>query len=235
MITVYPSETRYSVDQGWLRSSFSFSFGPYYDPENTSFGPMRVLNDDYVAPKKGFGAHPHSDMEIVSIVLSGKLRHEDSLGNVGVTSWGEIQRMSAGTGIIHTEFSASENEELNLLQMWFMPEKRGIAPSYEITEFNVDSLQKDWIPVVSKKEEMHVAKIHQDISIYLRRLNKNQEVSFESSSLGSRRFFLFVIDGHVTLNKQLGLKFRDSARIEGESVLKITANEKSLIMLIDLP
>ncbi len=233
MITIYPSETRFKADQGWLKSNFSFSFGPYYDSDNTSFGPMRVLNDDYVASTKGFGAHPHSDMEIVSIVLKGKLRHEDSLGNAGTTAWGEIQRMTAGTGIVHTEFSASEDEELNLLQMWFTPEKRGLDPSYEITDFDVNALDGQWLPVVSKQALEHIAKIHQDMTIYLRKLGNHQEAVFETPE--DRRIFLFVIEGGLTFNKDYTLNVRDSARIEGESKLEITADADSLIMLIDLP
>jgi quercetin 2,3-dioxygenase len=233
MITLYPSETRYSSDLGWLRSNFSFSFADYHDPENTAFGPMRVLNDDFIAPTRGFGAHPHSDMEIVSIVLSGKLRHEDSLGNVGVTSWGEIQRMTAGTGILHTEFNASEDEELNLLQLWFMPVTRGLNPSYEITKFDVNSLEGGWVPVVSNKSSEHVAKVHQDLSIYLRRMKALETANFETTR-EDRRIFLFVIEGQMTIN-QLSLKPRDSIRVEGEKSLTITAEENSLIMLIELP
>jgi quercetin 2,3-dioxygenase len=233
MITLYPSETRYSSNLGWLRSNFSFSFADYHDPENTAFGPMRVLNDDFIAPTRGFGAHPHSDMEIVSIVLSGKLRHEDSLGNVGVTSWGEIQRMTAGIGILHTEFNASEDEELNLLQLWFMPETRGLNPSYEITKFDVNSLEGSWVPVVSNKSSEHVAKVHQDLSIYLRRMKALETASFEPAR-DNRRIFLFVIEGQMTINR-LSLKPRDSIRVEGEKSLTITAEENSLIMLIELP
>lgn len=233
MITVFPSEARYSVDLGWLRSNLSFSFGAYQDPESAAFGPMRVLNDDFVAPKKGFGAHPHSDMEIVSIVLSGKLRHEDSSGNVGVTSWGGIQRMTAGTGILHTEFNASGEEELNLLQMWFMPEKRGLEPSYEITDFDVNSLQGQWVPVVSSRGSEGVAKIHQDLTIYLRRMDNGQTASFETGGK-ERRIFLFVIEGRVTLNG-FSLKSRDSVRVEGERSLDLAAEDNSLIMLIDMP
>lgn len=233
MIKVFPAEDRYSVDLGWLRSHLSFSFGAYQDPDNTAFGPMRVLNDDFIAPIKGFGAHPHSDMEIVSIVLSGKLRHEDSLGNVGVTSWGGIQRMTAGSGILHTEFNASSDEEVNLLQMWFMPEKRGLEPSYEITEFDVNSLQGQWVPVVSGQASERVAKIHQDVSIYLRRMDSGETASFESGDK-DRRIFLFVIEGQVTLNG-CSLKSRDSARVEGERSFEITAEDNSLIMLIDMP
>ncbi|MFB5190134.1 pirin family protein [Alicyclobacillus fastidiosus] len=233
MIEVYPAASRYHAENEWLRSNFSFSFGPYYDPENTHFGPMRVLNDDYIAPEKGFGAHPHSDMEVVSIVLQGKLKHQDNLGNVGVTSWGEIQRMTAGTGIIHTEFSASTDEELNLLQLWFEPEARGLAPSYEITRFDTNSLAKGWTPVVSKHASHHVAKIHQDMTIYLAEMASGETRSYETST--SRRMFLFVIAGEVLVNDGTELHDRDSVRVTGLSTLDVHATAPSRLMLIDLP
>jgi quercetin 2,3-dioxygenase len=233
MIAVFPAESRYSAKSDWLQSSFSFSFGPYYDPQNTSFGPMRVLNDDYVAPGRGFGAHPHSDMEVVSIVLQGKLKHQDNLGNVGVTSWGAIQRMTAGTGIVHTEFNASTDETLNLLQMWFMPEQKGLEPSYEITNFDVDSLNGQLVPVVSKQPSEHVAKIHQDLTIYLTALEPGQSVDFDTNV--NRKVFLFVIEGKLTVNKNTELGTRDSARVTEESHLKLTASTNTRLMLIDLP
>jgi quercetin 2,3-dioxygenase len=233
LISLYPASSRFSAEQDWLKSNFSFSFGPYHDKENTSFGPMRVLNDDYVAAGRGFGAHPHSDMEVVSIVLSGKMRHQDNLGNDATTSFGEVQRMSAGTGIIHTEFNASETDELNLLQMWFMPSERGLPPSYETTTFDVDAVRGQWVPVAGQQTAAHVAKIHQDMTIYLSRLDDGQEISF--STQPSRRVFLFVIEGEVRVNEQDTLADRDSARITGESELTIKAVNHTLLMLIDLP
>ncbi|GMA62644.1 pirin family protein [Alicyclobacillus fastidiosus] len=241
MIEVYPADSRYHAENEWLRSNFSFSFGPYYDPENTHFGPMRVLNDDFIAPEKGFGAHPHSDMEVVSIVLQGKLKHQDNLGNVGITSWGEIQRMTAGTGIIHTEFSASTDEELNLLQLWFEPEERGLNPSYEITRFDTESLAKRWTPVVSNHASHHalhhashhVGKVHQDMTIYLGQMASGETRSYETST--SRRMFLFVINGEVLVNDGTELHDRDSVRITDLSTLDVHATAPSRLMLIDLP
>lgn len=234
MIDVRPASSRFSADSGWLRSNFSFSFGPYNDPDNTRFGPMRVLNDDFIAPQKGFGAHPHSDMEVVSIVLTGQLRHADNLGNIGVTSWGEVQRMTAGTGIIHTEFSASDAEELNLLQMWFMPDHRGLPPSYEITRFDPESLYGQWVPVVSNRNpSSRVAAIHQDMTIYLSRVATGESLQFETSA--SRRIFLFVIEGKVTINGEHVLGERDSARMAELAQLDVQAEADALVMLIDLP
>ena len=137
MIQVYPAQSRYHADYGWLKTYHSFSFGDYYDPNNIQFGPMRVLNDDFVAPLRGFGAHPHQEMEIVSIVLKGHLKHEDSTGHTATTTFGGVQRMSAGTGIVHSETNPSPTEEVNFLQLWFLPEVRGLTPSYERTTFNI--------------------------------------------------------------------------------------------------
>jgi redox-sensitive bicupin YhaK (pirin superfamily) len=176
-------------------------------------------------------AHPHSDMEIVSIVLQGKLKHQDNLGNIGITSWGKIQRMTAGSGIIHTEFDASADETLNLLQMWFMPERKGLTPSYEITSFDVNALNGQWLPVASHQPSDHVAKIHQDLTIYLTRLNDGQQIAFETTK--DRKMFLFVIDGQLNVNDH-SLGLQDSARITDESHLALIALAESRVMLIDL-
>lgn len=140
MFTIYPAASRFSFDKGWLRGSHSFSFAEYQDENNTAFGPMRVCNDDVITPGRGFGAHPHSDMEIVSIVLYGELRHEDNRGHVAVTRFGGIQRMSAAHGIIHTEHNASQTEDVSLLQLWFSPHTRGLKPSYEIAQRSILSV-----------------------------------------------------------------------------------------------
>ncbi|WP_166244155.1 pirin family protein [Paenibacillus turpanensis] len=232
MIQVYPASTRRSVDLGWLRSSMSFSFGEYYDPENDRFGPMRVCNDDVVDPGRGFGPHPHSDMEIVSIVLRGQLRHEDSGGNVAVTTFGEIQRMSAGSGIIHTEVNPSETEPVELLQLWFMPEKRGLPPSYEVSRYDPEALSNTLVPVVSGKGVPGAAKVHQDMTLYLSKLEKGKSLTVEIGT--ERRAFLMTIEGEMALNGET-LARRDTARVTGEKQLQLAALENSFIMVIDLP
>lgn len=194
---------------------------------------MRVLNDDSIAPKRGFGAHPHSDMEVVSIVLTGSLRHQDNLGNVGVTSWGQIQRMTAGNGIIHTEYSDSDSETLNLLQMWFVPDQAGLEPSYEISAFDVDALGQAWVPVVSKTGAAGVAKIHQDMTIYLTELAAGEARDYDA--LPGRRTFVFMIHGSASLNGEIQLDERDEARIEDVTDLSFRAVQPARIMLIDLP
>lgn len=234
MIRVYPADSRYAVDHGWLRSRLSFSFGEYYDPENTSFGVMRVCNDDRLAPGRGFGPHPHSDMEIVTIVLQGQIKHEDSLGNATVTSAGEIQRMSAGSGIVHAEYNASDMEELRLLQLWFMPRKRGLQPSFESRGYDARRMENALLPVVAPQESAHAdaAQINQDMTIYLSRLEQGKTLAFQQAE--GRRIFLFVIEGRLAVHDAV-LAERDTARIAGLSRLTIAASSDAHFMLIDLP
>lgn len=232
MIQLYPSNLRYSVDLGWLRSHLSFSFGEYFDENNTEFGVMRVCNDDEVAGGKGFGPHPHSDMEIVTVVLRGQIKHEDNLGNVEVISAGEVQRMSAGSGIIHAEYNASETEELNILQLWFMPTERGLTPSFETSRYDPQGMLNRLLPVVSPVGGEQVASIHQDMTIYLSKLEMNKDLLFTQEA--GRRVFLFVIEGELTVNGQT-MKTRDTARFEKETSLSIAATEDAFFMLIDLP
>lgn len=233
MINVIPSDSRSSFDRGWLRGNHSFSFGEYQDPENTAFGPMRVANDDIIAPGRGFGAHPHSDMEIVSIVLNGKLRHEDNLGNVAVTSFGGIQRMSAGSGMIHTEHNASDSEEVRILQLWFMPHTKGLEPSYETTSFDPDALAGKLVPVVSPEGGARIASIQQDMTIYLGRLAAGQTLTYEQAE--DRRMYIFAIEGKLGLNGEYQLNEGDTARVEQTTSMNLDASEDAFYMLIDLP
>lgn len=234
MIKVYPAESRFTADHGWLKTSHSFSFAEYYDPGNVSFGPLRVLNDDFVTPGHGFGAHPHRDMEIVSIVLQGQLKHEDSTGGSGILSVGEIQRMTAGTGVIHSEYNPSDTEVVNFLQLWFLPEKKGLPPSYEQKAYDLNAMKNQLLPVVSNRVKAEqVAFIHQDLTLYLAELEAGKTITFEQEE--NRKIFLFVIEGEVTLNGQEQLHRRDSARITEQSKLRIDGNADAKFMLIDLP
>jgi quercetin 2,3-dioxygenase len=234
MIQLFPAEARYTATHGWLKSSHSFSFADYYDPNNMSFGPLRVLNDDYVAPDNGFGAHPHRDMEIVSIVLSGQLKHEDSTGGSGIIQSGEIQRMTAGTGVVHSEFNPSATEEVNFLQLWFMPERKGLTPSYEQIAYDKEAMKNSLLPVVSNRlASERIAKIHQDLTLYLSDLEAGQSVTFTQEE--GRRIYLFVLEGEVTLNGESKLSRRDSARITEVPTLNIESGSGASFMLIDLP
>ncbi|MFC5702953.1 pirin family protein [Cohnella faecalis] len=234
MINVQRSQDRYSADHGWLKSRFSFSFADYYDPDNMSFGPMRVLNDDWIAESEGFGMHPHREMEIVTIVLKGYLEHRDSLGNRAKTTWGGIQRMTAGTGVHHSEFNVSEEEPLELLQMWFMPGERGLAPSYETTDFDPAELRGAFVPVASSSGVTgKVAHIHQDMTIYLSEAAAGQKLEYALPS--GRKAFLFVLEGDLRVNEDTILERRDAARLEGVTELSFASSDGARFMLIDLP
>lgn len=234
MIKIYPAESRFTANHGWLKSSHSFSFAEYYDPNNMNFGPLRVLNDDFVAAGNGFGAHPHRDMEIVSIVLKGELKHEDNMGNSEIVRAGEVQRMTAGTGIIHSEYNPSHSEEVNFLQLWFLPEQSGLTPSYEQKAYDRNTLKNQFLPVVSNRvQDKNVVFIHQDLTLYLSELDKKNTLIFNQEK--DRKIFLFVIEGNITFNEQSQLKKRDSVRITDVTNLKIEANSNTKFMLIDLP
>jgi hypothetical protein len=166
-------------------------------------------------------------------VLNGKLRHEDNLGNVAVTSFGGIQRMSAGTGMIHTEHNASDTEEVRILQLWFMPYTRGLEPSYETTSFDPDALSGALVPVVSPEGGARIASIHQDMTIYLGRLAKGQTLSYEQAE--DRRMYIFAIEGKLGLNGEHQLTEGDTARVEQTTSMNLDASEDAFYMLIDLP
>lgn len=234
MITIQRAGERYSADNGWLKSNFSFSFADYYDPNNSQFGALRVLNDDWIAASEGFGMHPHREMEIVTLVLDGQIEHKDSLGNRAVTTWGGVQRMSAGTGVFHSEYNSSEDEPLELLQMWFLPAERGLEPSYETTEFDKDNLTDQLVPIASTNAvEGKVAHINQDMSIYLTELSADKLLSFNQPS--GRRMFLFVLEGDVNVNGVEKLERRDAAKLEDVAELTLLSKAGARVLLIDLP
>ncbi|MFX3636474.1 MAG: pirin family protein [Candidatus Pristimantibacillus sp.] len=233
MIKLFPAKDRNTVDLGWLRSARSFSFGDYFDPENTSFGVMRVLNDDEIAPGRGFGAHPHSDMEIVTIPLAGRLKHEDNLGNIEVTSAGEVQRMTAGSGIIHAEYNDSDTSGGSFLQLWFMPNELGLEPSYEMSKYDEAKLTNTLLPIVTPDGAGGTAKIHQDLTIYLCRLEKGKRAYHHQKP--GRRAFVMVIEGRIVLNS-VTMGPRDTIRAGFEPDLLMTAaDEPAFVMFIDLP
>lgn len=233
MIQVHPAKQRFSAKSDWLESHFSFSFGPYYDEDNIQFGPLRVLNDDIIQPGKGFGIHPHREAEIVSIVLKGQLKHEDSLKNVGIIKFGNIQRMTAGTGVLHSEVNPTDDEETHILQLWFHPSQKQLAPFYQDISFDADQLQNKLLPVVSGSPAVNAASIHQDVTLYLSKLDGQKELRFEQPA--GRKIYLFVIEGEVLLNGDVSLKRRDDARITDLPKLTIEAKQDAFFLLIDLP
>lgn len=235
MIKVYPASSRYSAQHGWLQCNFSFSFADYHDPDNMSFGPLRVFNDDYIQPQNGFGTHPHRDMEIVTFVLSGQLQHKDNTGGEEVLKPGEVQRMTAGTGILHSEINNSEDQVTNSLQLWFQPEAKGLKPSYEQLAYDQEATRNALLPVVSNRiKGDRIAHIHQDMTIYMSRLEAGKSLEFSQEA--GRRMYVFVMEGNLALNDgEAELGRRDAARIMELTKLNITAVEDTHFMFMDLP
>lgn len=224
---------RFQADHGWLTSRFSFSFAEYYDRHNMQFGPLRVFNDDIVQPETGFGKHPHAEMEIVSYVISGELAHQDSTGNREVLRAGELQRMSAGTGVYHSEFNNSETQPVHFLQLWFLPDTSGLTPSYEQKGFPREAKIGNLLPVVSNQPDQDTLFIHQDLTIYLSILQSGMNLKYNAEP--GRRTYLFVIDGSLKVNQTETMHPGDAARIEDLSEFAFETDSEAEFMLIDLP
>jgi quercetin 2,3-dioxygenase len=192
------SNDRGFADFGWLKSRHTFSFGGYHDPQHMGFGPLRVINEDRVAAGAGFGKHPHRDMEILSWVLSGALEHKDSLGNGAKIQPGELQRMTAGTGVTHSEFNASSSEPVHFLQIWIIPDSSNLEPGYEQRHFAPDELSNRWRCVASGKTAQDAVGIHQDVDLYVTRLDAGIELSYETTA--ERKLWLQVSRGRVIVD-----------------------------------
>jgi redox-sensitive bicupin YhaK (pirin superfamily) len=231
MINVRKSDERGAGRHGWLTSHHTFSFANYYDPKHMGFRDLRVINEDTVAPARGFGAHQHEDMEIISIVMEGALAHRDSTGGDGVLRRGEVQRMSAGSGVTHSEFNGSEREPVHFFQIWIIPERDGITPGYEQKLFPEEERQGKLKLLVAPGGEDGALNIHQDARLYSAILDAGQRV--EHPLAPGRGAWLQVARGSVRLNDQL-LAEGDGAAIEDESLLVINAESPSEILLFDL-
>lgn len=231
MIRVRKAEERGHADHGWLDTYHTFSFAGYQDPEHVHFRTLRVMNEDVVQPGQGFGTHPHRDMEIVTYVLEGALEHKDSMGNGEVLRAGEFQRMSAGTGITHSEFNPSATEPVHLYQIWLFPESKGIEPSYEQKQFPVSEQQNQLRLVASPEAEAGSLRIHQDARVYLSQIEAEQTVTYELAE--GRHAWLQVLRGSVLLN-DVALDVSDGAAVSDTRNLKIQATADAEIMLFDL-
>ena len=231
MITVRKAKDRGHANHGWLDTWHTFSFATYQDVNHHSFRSLRVMNEDWVAPGQGFGTHPHRDMEIVTYVLEGALEHKDSMGNGEVLRPGEFQRMSAGTGITHSEFNPSETEPVHLYQIWLFPEQKGIQPSYEQKAFSDGEMTNQLRLVASRMPRDGSLLIHQDAEIFLSKLDTNRSVTYALRA--DRHAWVQVLRGQISLNDQV-LTLSDGAAISEDQELRITAIEDSEIMLFDL-
>jgi redox-sensitive bicupin YhaK (pirin superfamily) len=231
MIKTIPSSDRHHADHGWLDTHWHFSFADYHDPQNLHWSALRVFNDDTIAPGGTFEFHPHRDMEIVSYIVEGELEHRDRLGNRHVNKAGEVQVMSAGTGIIHAERNPSTTSPMRLIQLWIIPRHKGIQPRWEQKAFTKADRHNRLLPVVSSGSIEGSLAIDQDAAVYVSSLDAGKTVTH--ANVG-RHAYLFVIDGAIELN---GEKFAagDQARVVDEAALNITATRNAEIMLLDLP
>ncbi|MEG4288164.1 pirin family protein [Microcoleus sp. C2C3] len=231
MITVRKSEARGHANHGWLDSYHTFSFAGYYDPNYMNFRSLRVINEDVVSPGRGFGTHGHSDMEIITYVLEGALEHKDSLGTGAVIKPGEVQRMTAGTGIQHSEFNHSQTDPVHLLQIWLLPDTKGLSPSYEQRDFPLAERRGKLRLVAARDARDGAVKVHQDVDLYAAVLDKNSRVSH---ALGpNRHAWVQVARGSVLLNG-LALENGDAAAVSDEAEVVIDAAEDAEFLLFDL-
>ncbi len=232
-LTVHRSGCRGHADHGWLKTWHTFSFAGYYNPDRMHFGALRVLNDDIVQAGMGFGTHPHDNMEIITIVLDGELEHKDSMGNGSVISAGEVQVMSAGTGIQHSEFNHSSKNDVNLLQIWVFPDKKNVVPRYGQAKFAESDMTGKWLNVVSPDGKDGSLWIHQQAWFSLGIFDQDNAISYDLKKADSV-VYLFVISGGVavgneTLNKRDGLCIEN---ISGSIAMTVTENSKILVMEI---
>jgi hypothetical protein len=231
MIMVRASEQRGHFNHGWLDTYHTFSFADYHDPEHMHFRALRVINEDVVAPGQGFGTHPHRDMEIITYVLDGALEHRDSLGNGSIIRPGDGQRMSAGSGILHSEFNPSPMDPVHLLQIWILPEQKGIEPSYEQKAFSPEDKQGKWKVIAERIPADGAVTIHQDVKLSVASLEAGGQITYALAK--GRHAWIQIARGSVTLNGT-ALKQGDGAAVSQETELAITAGQASEILLFDL-
>lgn len=228
MITVRSSEKRGKQDMGWLKTQYTFSFADYYDPKFMGFKSLRIINEDYVAPKQGFGLHPHRDMEIITYIIKGEIEHTDDMGNKEVIRAGEIQQMSAGTGIYHAEFNPSD-EELHLLQIWVLPNKKGVKPQY--AKKSISTNKNSLNLIIASAEEENALTIHQDAKIYAGVFDKAESITMPTKQ--GRSYWVQIISGSLVLNKTK-LNKGDGAAIENETQLQFEIQPNTEFLLFDL-
>ncbi len=231
MMDIIHSESRGSANHGWLEAKHTFSFAEYYDPDRVQFGKLRVINEDRIAPGQGFGTHPHRDMEIVTYVIAGAIEHKDSMGNGTIITEGEVQRMTAGTGVLHSEFNHSSEEELHLLQIWILPERNGLEPGYEQQRFDRESKLNQLRLVGSRDGRDGSMTIHQDVSLYASVLEAGTELAHDLGQ--DRRAFVQIVEGDLKVNGRM-LAAGDGARIEEHDRIGFSAITEAEFLLFDM-
>jgi redox-sensitive bicupin YhaK (pirin superfamily) len=238
MVTFIDHKKMGKADHGWLNSHFHFSFAEYCNPENMQFGALRVLNDDMVQSGEGFETHPHKDMEIISYVVRGELTHEDSMGNRRTLTRGQVQYMSAGTGVLHSEFNL-EKDLLRFLQIWILPDKSGYKPAYGDYRFNFEDRRNKWLPIASGADNTVSSapiRIHQDINVYAALIGAGASLDFKIEE--NRQAYLVLIEGNAGITgaasgDTAALAMRDAAEITGEGIT-VNAKEESHLLVIEM-
>jgi len=231
MIEIIPSETRGSADHGWLKARHTFSFAEYHNPKRVHFGPLRVINEDRIAPGQGFGTHPHKDMEIVTYPISGAIEHKDSMGNGTVITAGEVQRMTAGTGVQHSEFNHSQDDELHLLQIWLFPERNDLEPGYEQTMFSREDKLNQMRLIASRDGRDGSITVHQDVDLYASVLQPDSEIEHVIND--THKVFVQVVHGDVTVNGNT-VSAGDGVQITDEHQLTVSSQSEAEILVFDM-
>lgn len=231
--TIFPASERGSANHGWLQAKHSFSFASYYNPSNMNFGVLRVLNDDIVAPGMGFGTHPHDNMEIITIPLKGALQHKDSMGNSSIIKTGEIQVMSAGSGVTHSEFNPSKVEAVSLFQIWIFPNKQNVKPRYDQFTMDERKMNNNFLQLVSPNKEDEGTWIYQNAWIHMAQIEMDNTISY---TLNDKRngVYILVIEGQVFIDSD-ELNSRDACSVVGEGKIEIKASIASKVLAIEVP
>ena len=232
MIEYRMAAQRGHAEHGWLDSWHSFSFADYYDPAHMGFGPLRVINEDRVQPGMGFGTHGHRDMEIVSYVLEGELSHKDNLGNGSVITPGDVQRMSAGRGVMHSEFNPSDNKPVHFLQIWIEPSARGLRPSYEQKRIEPSALRGRLALIASPDGRDGSVTIHQDARVYAAQIGGDERVAYDLAA--GRRGYVHIARGRVRFD-EAALEAGDAVKLEGPMRIVLDRGEAAEVLLFDLP
>jgi redox-sensitive bicupin YhaK (pirin superfamily) len=232
---LFPKSERGTANHGWLQANFSFSFGNYYNPEMVQFGMLRVLNDDTIGAGMGFGTHPHDNMEIITIPLEGGLTHRDSLGNQETVRFGEVQVMSAGTGVQHSEMNASKEDKAKTLQLWIFPDKQDVTPRYDQKAFDLEKHRNKLVNIVSPQDDNdgHALWIHQQAFLHLGVFNEGQTTVYDVKIEGNGAY-VFLIEGQIDINGEI-VKERDAYGVIDFDSFEIKTKAKSKILIIEVP
>lgn len=232
---LYRSETRGHEDYGWLETKHTFSFANYYDPNRIHFGALRVVNDDIIEGGRGFDIHPHLNMEIITIPISGKLKHKDSLGHEGIINAGDVQIMSAGTGIKHSEYNADPTAKVNILQIWILPNKKNVEPRYQQVSYDFVNTKNAMLQIVSPSFEETPLWIHQNAWLSIGSFDKNKKTTYQLKDSSSNGVFIMVIDGTIK-TEGIELRKRDSIGISETELINIESlSDSSRLLIIEVP